>query len=147
MENNMTPDVRTQRYLEKLETFDVEGGGEQQAEPDPAVGVVAQELGQVLTSYVDLLDNDNHGGWSMQDEERVRAAVTMLNRAGRGIHRRSILKSKPANEAPGVSTESSAPVAARRLRVVRTTRPARESSEQTRWDTDGGANWELNSDS
>lgn len=147
MENNMTQAMRNELYPADMEPPVEDNADEPQPESDASVVEVAQELGNVLSHNIELLDRDNHGGWSMQDEERVRAAVTMLNRAGRGVHRRSVLKSKTANEAPGVSMESSAPVAARRLRAVRTTRPARESSEQTRWDTDGRANWELNSDS
>ena len=142
MNDDITPEMQNERILANLETPNGDGDATKVTEPDATLVEVSQELGSILNSYVELLDKDNHGGWSWRDEARVRSAVSMLDRAGRGIHRRSIFKSRIANAASDTSRESGEQHTARRLRGVRTTKPKGGSTEQTRWATDGGGNLE-----
>ena len=39
-------------------------------------------LYNLLVRYVDLLDGQEHGGWTLDEETTVRAAVTALSRSG-----------------------------------------------------------------
>jgi len=43
---------------------------------------IVRALGVLLGRYVDLLDGGDHGGWTREEENLVRAVRSLLGRAG-----------------------------------------------------------------
>jgi hypothetical protein len=56
--------------------------GSSSAQSRATVVELSSELYTLLRRYIDLLDADQHGGWSRTEEKEVEAVVSSLQRAG-----------------------------------------------------------------